>query len=265
MPSLVLVSRDPSHTVRIAVRDPLHAVPRFEKQWEMLFNGRHALVPDIMNSEVWRSRLVACQRQVLRTERSQGGGLETVLRHMSFAKQRFDSYAEPLRKFCCLIRAIAMLLAQVAADPRNDFGMRQRADNILQSMTPSELFTAGITADYAAETLDFVQRFDVDDHDPAVTPREVRHFIRRMRLLFSEAHILTTSRSPDGPSASSGASASSGPAAASASSSSGPPAGQCLTITQIVLQQCQDPEPIMYGDRVLVLWSAASPKQVSGL
>jgi len=265
MPNLVLVSRDPSHTVRIAVRDPLHAVPRFEKQWEMLFNGRHALVPDIMNSEVWRSRLVACQRQVLRTERSQGGGLETVLRHMSFAKQRFDSHAEPLRKFCCLIRAIAMLLAQVAADPRNDFGMRQRADNILQSMTPSELFTAGITADYAAETLDFVRRFDVDDHDPAVTPREVRHFIRRMRLLFSEAHILTTSRSPDGPSASSGASASSGPAAASASSSSGPPAGQCLTITQIVLQQCQDPEPIMYGDRVLVLWSAASPKQVSGL
>ena len=55
---LVWVSADPAHQVRISCKDPLHAVPDFEDQWQRLFAGRHALIPDIQNSEVWKSRLI---------------------------------------------------------------------------------------------------------------------------------------------------------------------------------------------------------------
>ena len=242
LPNLIWCSRDPAHAVRIAARDPLHAVQRFNDQWESLFNGRHALVPDVMNSDVWRAKLVACQRRVVLTKGSQGpSGLETVLRHMSFAKQRFDSYAEPLRKVCCMLRAITMLLCHVAADARSTKEMRERAEAALRSFGPQELVSAGLTADYAAETLEFVRIFDCDDHDPAETPGQVRRFIRRMELLFCEGHILTMPPAdavPDGPTVP-------------------------KTITAIVLEQCQDPEPIVYGDKVLVLWSRASCRQVS--
>lgn len=238
LPNLAWCSRDPAHAVRIAVRDPLHAVKRFKEQWESLFNGQHALVPDIMNSEVWRAKLVACQRRVLLQHGSQGGGLDKVLRHLSFAKQRFDSYAEPLRKVCCLIRAIVMLLCHIATDARLAKPMRDRAVTTLQSLGPKELVQAGLTADYAAETLEFVRLFDCGNHDPAKTPGEVRRFIRRMRLLFCEGHILTAAPGRDG--------------------------DDCApkTVTQIVLEQRQDPEPIVYGDKLFVLWTSANFKDV---
>ena len=49
-PNLVLVARDPAHTARITVRDPLRSAPRFAEIWGMLFDQQHALVPNIMNS-----------------------------------------------------------------------------------------------------------------------------------------------------------------------------------------------------------------------
>ena len=64
-----------------------------------------------------------------------------------------------------------------------------------------------------------------------------------MELLFCEGHILTM------------------PPADAAPESDGPTVPK--TMTAIVLEQCQDPEPIVYGDKVLVLWSRASCRQVS--
>ncbi|CAE7431728.1 Cdkl4 [Symbiodinium sp. CCMP2592] len=75
-PNLVWVSHDPAHQVRIAYQDPLHAMPEFQAQWERLFapgKGKHALIPDIQNSEVWKARLMAAQQEVLRLHGSQAG------------------------------------------------------------------------------------------------------------------------------------------------------------------------------------------------
>lgn len=79
---LVWVSADPAHQVRISCKDPLHAVPDFEDQWQRLL----------------------------------GGGLQKVLRTFSFGKQRFDSTLDPMLKYCCLLHAIAVLCAMQAAD-----------------------------------------------------------------------------------------------------------------------------------------------------
>ena len=116
MPTILWVSHDAAHQVRNAFKDPLHAVQEFSEQWERLFGGRHALIPDIQNSEVWKSRLMAAQRAVLDTYGKQGAGMTRTVRALSFAAQRFDSTATPLLKYCCMVRAIALVCAMQAAD-----------------------------------------------------------------------------------------------------------------------------------------------------
>ena len=249
MPNLVFIGRDPAHMLRIAFRDPLEAVPRFQQQWQRLFKQDHALIPDIMNSELWRAKLVACQRRIIDNCGAQGGGMERVLRHMRFAAQRFESYGRPLQRYCCLVRAIAMLLAHVAGDSRNTKVQRERAEAALQAMTPKELITAGITADYTAETLDFLRLFDVDDHDPAETPLQLRAFCSRMDILFNQGYVLVPPERSSGPAAQAGRAVDE----------------QRKTYTQIVIEQCQDPEPITYPpNKVFYLWTAASMQETRG-
>lgn len=114
--NLVWLSADMAHQVRIASKDPLSAQEGFKQQWDRLFSGKHALVPDIQNSEVWRSRLIAAQKNVLRSCQAQGGDVDKVMQTFSFAKQRFDSTATPMLKYCCMIRAIALVCALQAGD-----------------------------------------------------------------------------------------------------------------------------------------------------
>ena len=115
LPNLAWLSYDPAHQIRIAFQDPLHAVPDFNEQWQLLFAGRHALIPDIKNSEVWKNRLLAAQKAVLDKHGSQAG-LEKTMRAFSFAQPRFDSTATPMMKYCLLVRAIAILCAMQAVD-----------------------------------------------------------------------------------------------------------------------------------------------------
>jgi hypothetical protein len=134
--NLVWVGQDPAHQVRIASKDPLHANENFGEQWQRLFNERHALIPDIQNSEVWKSRLLAAQNYVLQTVGEQGAGLQTVMRTLSFAKQRFDSTATPMMRYCCMIRAIAIMCAMQACDAPSS------AFNIVL-LGPNSLVTGG--------------------------------------------------------------------------------------------------------------------------
>jgi len=113
--SLVYCSFDAAHQVRIGCKDPLQALPGFEAQWKALFGGKEALLPSIQNSDVWTARLLAAQQKVLEMYGRQGV-LEKTLKTFSFAPQRFDSAASPLLKYCCLIRAIAVLCGMQAAD-----------------------------------------------------------------------------------------------------------------------------------------------------
>lgn len=113
--SLVYCSFDAAHQVRIGCKDPLQALPGFEAQWKALFGGKEALLPSIQNSDVWTARLLAAQQKVLEMYGRQGM-LEKTLKTFSFAPQRFDSAASPLLKYCCLIRAIAVLCGMQAAD-----------------------------------------------------------------------------------------------------------------------------------------------------
>ena len=111
--NLCIVARDPTHAIRIACRDPLHLETRFEAQWQRLFNGKHALIADIQNSDQMKAKLVACQRRVLSVDDQQGGGLNLVMKHFCFVKPRFESFVGPRRKYICLLQAIVMLLCGI--------------------------------------------------------------------------------------------------------------------------------------------------------
>ena len=88
--------------------------------------------------------------------------MKKVIRVMSFAKQRFDSCRTPQQQFCCIVVAIAMLLAYVASDSRRKGEVWARARRRLLQM-PGQILTAGLSATYAEETVRFIRLFDVGD------------------------------------------------------------------------------------------------------
>ena len=190
MPNMLCLGRDWAHAVSVATKGALLGDDGFREWWSDVFDQRHALVPDIKNSEEWTEMLLLCQRQVLGSVGVQGGDLKKAIRVMSFAKQRFDSCRTPQQQYCCMVIAIAMLLAYVASDSRKKKEVRDRARRRLLQM-PGQILTAGLSATYADETIRFIRLFDVGDHDPAVTHRQWREFEMRSRLLFLEGHVFT--------------------------------------------------------------------------
>jgi len=67
-----------------------------------------------------------------------------------------------------------MVLAIKAGDDRLDSAVRRRAEAALKAMDKSEdCFVAGLAGDYGEVCLKFLRYFDVRDHDPARTAREV--------------------------------------------------------------------------------------------
>ena len=71
-----------------------------------------------------------------------------ILRHFSHAPQRFESWADPLRKYACTLNAVALLLADVASDDRQPRAKRQMAQQCLDAMTPKDLWATGIVGDF---------------------------------------------------------------------------------------------------------------------
>ena len=173
---------------RIATSGPLLAEESFAKFWDDVFNDRHALIPDIKNSEEWQTKLVLCQRAVLEVDGRLGGGAASAVKTLSFAKQRFDSMASPQRQFCCLLVPIALLLAYASVDSRQPAAVRSRARRRLVEL-PGHVITAGLSASYSEAALIFVRHFDVADHDPAETYSERKAFVEKMMVLFVDGRI----------------------------------------------------------------------------
>ena len=112
-PNIVLLLRDSAHALRIAVRDPLQNDEPFGEVWTELFDKRHAIVPDAMNSKKWQDLLQNIQKNLLRT-RQENQPLAVALKHLSFAKQRFESSADPMAKVAFMRLPLATMLACIA-------------------------------------------------------------------------------------------------------------------------------------------------------
>jgi hypothetical protein len=85
------------------------------------------VLKDFMHSTMWQDQLEACQKQV------QHAGAPTpcvknALRHLAFVQPRFAGFVTPRRRYVCLLRAIAMVLAVKAGDERLDSAVQRRAN-----------------------------------------------------------------------------------------------------------------------------------------
>ena len=80
-----ILGRDPAHAFRISVKDPLHASEKFGEQWRRLFDNKKAIIPSVQYSDQWKALLQAAQKRVLAVDGHQGGGLDHILRHLSFS------------------------------------------------------------------------------------------------------------------------------------------------------------------------------------
>ena len=236
--NLGLIVRDPAHAIRIAARDPLLAEEKYGHFWTEMFDSKHALVRDVQSSDQFRAKLESCQDRVKEVLGSQGGGLQSILRHMSAAKQRFESFASPARRYCLMLNALALLLAVVASDSRKDRPTRERAEKALESMTPESIVIAGLTADYTAECLDFVRAFDRTNVDPATIASVRDAFVERMQALFLQGFAALE-----------------------------PPedAQGDRTMLQICMAQVADMPVFHYNDKRHCLWSSGAAAQVKEL
>ena len=188
--NIVIIMRDPAHVIRTSCRDPLHDADVFSEQYSRLFDQRHAVLKDFMNSGTWQDQLQKCQEELLQAGASTPG-LKSVLRHLAFVQPRFESFVSPRRRYVCLLRAIAMVLARKAGDERLGSAVQRRAEAALTAMSKSsDCFVAGLAGDYGEVCLEFLRKFDVTDHDPARTAREVDEFKRSLQTLFVQGYVL---------------------------------------------------------------------------
>jgi hypothetical protein len=198
-PNADFVIRDFAHAVRIATQKPMQLVSIYKDVYEELINKRHALIPDLKNSDKWKKLLAGIQTDVIKMPCLRlPGSLKVVLRHLSFAKQRMDSCADPLAKLCLMWMPIGLLLACMASDERNGKVQRERAAATLKKMTPKFVHAAGIAADWGLISMAFLRLFDCHDHDIANSCAEVEQFGATVNACFVEGGVFMRGQPPPG-------------------------------------------------------------------
>ena len=213
-PNALIVIRDSAHAIRIASK-ALHLDEAFSKVWKELFDQRHALVPDMMNSPKWANLLDTIRDSTARVLSRPGMSdyprlLAGVSANVAFAKQRFDSTAGPVAKVALMLLPIATLLAHVASDLRHDLPQRDRASDLLKKLDSRFCTALGVSADWGIICSWFLRRFDVAFHDIAKSRSEIDSMIESLDAIFVDGRVFAGERVFAGlfPAAAPGASAS---------------------------------------------------------
>ena len=184
----VLVVRDPAHALRISVKNPLRCDELFGEVWGELFNKRHALAPDIMNSTKWQSFLQQIQKHVIRIP-CRHRPLAIVLKHLQFAKQRFNSAAGPVAKVAFVLLPIATLVAFTSSDQRRNSDERARAKALLRKLQSKFCLALGLSADWGIVCEAFLRLFDKKGHDIARSASEISNFKFVLKTLFIDGYV----------------------------------------------------------------------------
>ena len=85
--------------------------------------------------------------------------LAVVLEHLRFAKQRFDSSADPLAKVAFMLLPIATLLAYIGSDNRHKNVDRARAKKLLKKLDSKFALAIAVSADWGIVCQAFLRLF----------------------------------------------------------------------------------------------------------
>ena len=130
-------------------------------------------MPDVMNSKKWQDLLQHIQRQVVQIPCA-NRPLAVVLKHLRFAKQRFDSATDPIAKVAFMLLPIATMLAYIGSGGRRKLADRQRAKELLKKLDGKFALAIGVSADWGLVTQAFLRLFDQSSHDIAKTYSEIK-------------------------------------------------------------------------------------------
>ena len=192
-PNVNFVIKDMIHCIRIATAKPLHLVAGTEEVFNEIIDKRHALLPDLTYSLKWKSILEAVQKEVLQIPMlNLRGAMQYVLKHFAFAKQRMDSTADPLAKVCLMLLPIAVLLAMVSSDDRNQPDQRQRATALLKKFQPKFNLSMGVSADWGLIAINFLRLFDDGHHDISNSLDELEEFTEIFESVFVKGGVFHT-------------------------------------------------------------------------
>ena len=100
--------------------------------------------------------------------------LTVVLKHLRFAKQLFDSTADPVAEVCYMFLPITTLLAYRASDERMKPPERKLAKDLLKKFTSKFVVALGVSADWGLVTQAFLRLVDKNAHDIAKTQSEIQ-------------------------------------------------------------------------------------------
>ena len=190
-PNVLLLLRDGAHALRIAIKDPLRFDELFGDVWQTVFNKRHALVPDLMNSKKWQDHFKHIQRAVLKIP-FEKTPLKVVLEHLRFAKQRFDSTADPIAKVAFMLLPLATMLAYVGSDERLSVSQRVRAKDLLKKLDSKFSLAIAVSADWGLVTQAFIRLFDKDEHDIAQSKMHIDCFTWVLDTLFEKGAVFSS-------------------------------------------------------------------------
>jgi len=169
-PQVVLVIRGFAHVARIATQRPQQFDPMFNAVHTHLFNNglseqKHAVIPDIQYSDKLKDLLESAQQLYLRIP-AERNPLRVVLRHMSYAKHRFDSMADPVAKTAVMLLPICTLLYHQLRQPRRQGKTRACCIGIAP-VYAEMLFVAWCSCRLWSDH--FVRIFDCLQHDIAAS------------------------------------------------------------------------------------------------
>ena len=144
-----------------------------------------------MNSDKWHNLLVAIQEDnVLPLAEPLGRKpLDTVVRNLSFAKQRFESTAGPVGKIALMLLPVATLLAYISSDKRHEKPMRDRALTLLRKFNTKFCMAVGVSADWGIICNWFLRLFDVANHDIASSRSQIDCMVDTLDAVFLEGRV----------------------------------------------------------------------------
>ena len=119
--------------------------------------------------------------------------LAVVLDHLRFAKQRFDSSADPMAKVAFMLLPIATLLAYIGSDNRHKKEDRERATRLLKKLDSKFALALGVSAGWGIVCQAFLRLFDKQNHDVAKTHGEIRALKLTLEVLFLKGGIFHSS------------------------------------------------------------------------
>ena len=110
--------------------------------------------------------------------------LALVFKCLAFAKQRFDSSAEPVATLALMLVPIAVLLAYIGSDVRHTKDKRDRASALLNKLNARFCLSLGLSADWGIITKAFLHLFDQADHAVTESAAHIEALIDTMTTLF---------------------------------------------------------------------------------